>query len=234
MENSLLTETGKAIGDYLHGSGGLSHTLSKPELCKIVDDCFTVVEEENSNRLVWYSSYGSNMWRERFMCYIQGGSPKGSASVQRGAVDSTAPRSTRPICYKKEVFFGRKHPFWHAATCYLNVYDGADNSEAPCSEDYLIVGNELGGQCWEAAQAKEIARRMEEGEPMGFGRMYLITEEQFLEVLRQENNEQCVDVDFTAASQELVTCLDPTSYYGDLVSLGVCPKLLAVHRGYLP
>lgn len=73
------------VSEYLHGSAGLSHTLTKGELHGIVDACFAAVEEENSRRLVWYSSYGSNMWRERFMCYIQGGSPKGSASVQRGA-----------------------------------------------------------------------------------------------------------------------------------------------------
>lgn len=23
--------------------------------------------------MVWYASYGSNMWRDRFLCYIQGG-----------------------------------------------------------------------------------------------------------------------------------------------------------------
>ena len=155
------------------------------------------------------------------MCYIQGGSPKGSSSVQRGAVDSTPPRSSRPIVYKKEIFFGRKHPFWHAATCYLNVYDDNECGEAPRSEDYLMVGKETGSQLWEPAQVDEMAHRIAHGEPIGQGRMYLITEEQFLEVLRQENNEQCVDVDFTKASRNLVTCLDPTSYYGDLVSLGM-------------
>lgn len=26
-----------------------------------------------SQPMVWYASYGSNMWRDRFLCYIQGG-----------------------------------------------------------------------------------------------------------------------------------------------------------------
>ena len=26
-----------------------------------------------SNIVVWYASYGSNMWKDRFLCYIEGG-----------------------------------------------------------------------------------------------------------------------------------------------------------------
>ena len=33
-------------------------------------------QEQSSPKRVWYASYGSNLQRERLMCYIKGGTPK--------------------------------------------------------------------------------------------------------------------------------------------------------------
>ena len=42
-------------------------------------------QKENDEELVWYLSYGSNLLEERFLCYIEGGTPPGSKSFHSGS-----------------------------------------------------------------------------------------------------------------------------------------------------
>ena len=40
---------------------------------------------------VWYASYGSNMSKERFLCYIRGGSVEGMTKRCEGCADPSEP-----------------------------------------------------------------------------------------------------------------------------------------------
>ena len=42
-------------------------------------------QKENDEELVWYLSYGSNLLEERFLCYIEEGTPPGSKSFHSGS-----------------------------------------------------------------------------------------------------------------------------------------------------
>ena len=44
-----------------------------------------------STNYVWYASYGSNINKDRFLCYIKGGQPMGSTKIERGCKDQTLP-----------------------------------------------------------------------------------------------------------------------------------------------
>ncbi|KAL0856375.1 hypothetical protein Bca101_061528 [Brassica carinata] len=41
---------------------------------------------------VWYASFGSNMWKQRFLCYIQGGQVEGMTKPCVGSMDKSLPK----------------------------------------------------------------------------------------------------------------------------------------------
>ncbi|CAN7024431.1 unnamed protein product [Brassica oleracea var. botrytis] len=55
---------------------------------------------------VWYASFGSNMWKPRFLCYIQGGQAAGMKKACVGAMDKTPPKETTwgTFCSTLELF----------------------------------------------------------------------------------------------------------------------------------
>lgn len=61
---------------------------------------------------VWYASYGSNMARERMLCYLEGGSPRGSEMVQVGARNSALPVNDVPVRLPGSVFFSGRSRRW--------------------------------------------------------------------------------------------------------------------------
>jgi hypothetical protein len=70
-------------------------------------------EFENMNsRLVWYAAYGSNLCRERFLCYIRGGTPPGSNRTYVGCDDKSLPRNVRSIRIPHQLFFAGTAPGW--------------------------------------------------------------------------------------------------------------------------
>ncbi|KAH7528921.1 hypothetical protein FEM48_Zijuj05G0129000 [Ziziphus jujuba var. spinosa] len=56
---------------------------------------------------IWYSSFGSNMWRPRFMCYIQGGQVEGLQRPLPGCMDKSPPKGTLWKILPYRLFFGR-------------------------------------------------------------------------------------------------------------------------------
>jgi hypothetical protein len=53
---------------------------------------------------VWYASYGSNMCKERFMCYIRGGSVEGMVRPCEGCEDPTEPTDDTYIKINHELY----------------------------------------------------------------------------------------------------------------------------------
>ncbi|GAB4845402.1 Histone deacetylase 5, variant 2 [Ancistrocladus abbreviatus] len=56
---------------------------------------------------IWYATYGSNMWKHRFLCYIEGGQVEGMRKPCPGSMDRSPPKE---ILWKRiphRLFFGR-------------------------------------------------------------------------------------------------------------------------------
>jgi len=99
---------------------------------------------------VWYAAYGSNLSRQRFMCYIQGGTPEHASTHFPGCQDTTPPRHEKSFIIHHELYFADISSTW-----------------------------ENGGVAFLVPERSPLAST--------FGRIYLITAEQFLHVLKQEN-----------------------------------------------
>ena len=65
-----------------------------------------------NSRLVWYAAYGSNLCHERFLCYIQGGTPPGSKRTYVGCDDKSLPRDTRSSRIPHRLFFAGTARGW--------------------------------------------------------------------------------------------------------------------------
>jgi hypothetical protein len=131
---------------------------------------------------VYYAGYGSNLMRERFLCYIKGGRPPGSVVEERGCRDKTDPLRDRPVRIAYPLYFSRYSPRWGGGVAFLGH---------------------------------------ERGKKATLGRMYLISEEQFTDVLRQENGNDQLTVDF--ARLRLCGSLQvSSSWYGRILALDDC------------
>lgn len=119
--------------------------------------------------LVWYASYGSNLLKDRFMCYIQGGTPAGASTNFPGCSDKTEPKEDRHLIIPYTLYFSKESPTW-----------------------------ENKGVAFIKSAKNDKTRTL--------GRMYLITSEQFKEIVGQENfgnlGESHIDIDFDALSKD--------------------------------
>jgi hypothetical protein len=114
-------------------------------------------QERAAVKLVWYASYGSNLKRERFMCYIKGGRPRGGAKQYLGCRDKRDPIESRPIPLNFELYFAGQSNTWRR---------GEKDSGVPGGIAFIRQNPERGPT---------------------LGRMYLITDGQFNDVVLQEN-----------------------------------------------
>lgn len=70
---------------------------------------------------IWYTSYGSNISTERFMCYIQGGKPEGATRTYQGCEDQTPPLDQKPIEIPHELYFAKNAKVWNGGgVCFIN------------------------------------------------------------------------------------------------------------------
>ncbi|XP_074570290.1 histone deacetylase 5-like [Curcuma longa] len=58
---------------------------------------------------VWYASYGSNMWKPRFLCYIEGGKVQGMTVPCCGSLDKSLPRGIIWKVLPHRLLFGRSY-----------------------------------------------------------------------------------------------------------------------------
>lgn len=133
-------------------------------------------------RLVWYVSYGSNLDRDRFMCYIEGGRPECSMQREIGCQDKTPPRALKPVTIPFPLYFAKESSRW-------------DNK----------------GVAFIGLQRSETEQTL--------GRMYLIIEEQFIEVVRQENNNLSIPIDLEEVKKN-GSKVFRKPWYGNIIYLG--------------
>ncbi|MFC4322859.1 hypothetical protein [Litchfieldia salsa] len=136
----------------------------------------------SGSNLVWYASYGSNLDRNRFLCYIEGGTPTGSSKKEVGCRDKTHPLMEKEIIIPHTLYFAKNADRWNNGGVAF-IGHGINNEE-----------NTL-------------------------GRMYLITDEQFKDLVCQENNQISIHMDLEEVIKEQSSTFRK-SWYGHIVYLG--------------
>lgn len=137
----------------------------------------------NYQSLVWYASYGSNLlYKDGFLCYIEGGVRRGSSQREKGCKDTTSPKKNKPIDIPYPLYFAESSSKWN-------------------NGGVAFVGLSKSGN-----------------DPT-VGRMYLITEEQFIDVVKQENGNQNISIDFEEVKRNGSRVFNK-SWYGNIVYLG--------------
>ncbi len=84
---------------------------------------------------VWYASYGSNLSRSRFECYLYGGRPLGASRTYPGARDRTPPTGDRALILPGQVYFAWQSPTWGGGVAF---YDPAADGEV-AARAYLLT-----------------------------------------------------------------------------------------------
>lgn len=134
-------------------------------------------------KYIWYASYGSNILEKRFLCYIQGGQPDGSAKVYDGCNDKSLPIDKEEIYINSELYFAKHSNQWNGGVCFIKT-----NFEP---------------------------------QQQTLGRMYLITKEQFADIVKQEtNSEQSPNINFEMAITDGSSTFADGSWYGSIIYLG--------------
>lgn len=92
--------------------------------------------DENTD-LIWYAVYGSNLSHERFMYYINGGTPPGSAREYHACEDTTPPRAVLSYEMNYELVFGKNSGAWqNGGVAFVN---NIENTQArTLAKLYLI------------------------------------------------------------------------------------------------
>lgn len=94
---------------------------------------------------VWYVSYGSNMLKERFMCYIKGGSFEGSR-YRQACSDATPPLAVKTFEIPYDMYFGNTSGSWQ--NCGVSFLDVSKRGKA-FGVAYLITKDQFRHVCAE-------------------------------------------------------------------------------------
>lgn len=70
---------------------------------------------------LWYVSYGSNLFAERFTCYLAGGRAPGGRWTNPGARDPSPPTGDRRIDLDRALVFGGPSHTWHGGPAFLDL-----------------------------------------------------------------------------------------------------------------
>jgi len=107
---------------------------------------------EPGKKYVWYASYGSNMYLQRFLAYIKGSRVPGLEFEEEGCRDPSDPIDEKVMILGHKTYFARKSLRWNGSPIFLEKQSTCEIVSKPT-----------------------------------YARMYLITEEQFDDVVAQEN-----------------------------------------------
>jgi hypothetical protein len=87
--------------------------------------------------MLWYVAYGSNLHRDRFLCYVRGGRPAGAARTYPGCRDPRPPAADRPVHLPGGIYFALTSLVWGGGMAF---YDPAPDGEAPARAYLLTAG----------------------------------------------------------------------------------------------
>lgn len=134
---------------------------------------------------VWYLSYGSNMYKDRFLCYINGGRFETSNIVEQGCKDNSLPVDERNVVIENELFFS------------------------------------LQSAKWQNMGIAFVMKRKTQGSKT-FAKIYMITREQFEDVVKQENGidvNDVIDIDYELFNKKREVLVFEKEDYGMLLKI---------------
>jgi hypothetical protein len=97
---------------------------------------------QNKPTHVWYASYGSNLLRERFLCYIVGGTPEGARRNHTGSTDTTLPLQDRSIAIPYPLYFAEMSESWQDAGVAF-ITEQRTVKDATLGRMYLITAEQF-------------------------------------------------------------------------------------------
>ncbi|XP_048137743.1 histone deacetylase 5-like isoform X3 [Rhodamnia argentea] len=84
-------------------------TLRVDEDCRVLAESASVSwRSDLSNIDIWYATFGSNMWKPRFLFYIEGGQVDGMQKLCSGSMDKRPPKEILWKIFPHRLFFGRE------------------------------------------------------------------------------------------------------------------------------
>lgn len=92
---------------------------------------------DNDPVMLWYVAYGSNLHRDRFLCYLAGGRPAGAARTYTGCRDPRPPAADRPVLLPGGIYFAQTSPVWGGGVAF---YDPSLPGLAPARAYLLTTG----------------------------------------------------------------------------------------------
>ncbi|XP_023633606.1 histone deacetylase 5 isoform X1 [Capsella rubella] len=102
----LISSSDSEIEDDDHG---LVDQISKLSIENYqVDTASTSWRADLAKVDVWYACFGSNMWKPRFLCYIQGGQVDGMKKACVGSMDKSPPKEIVWETFPHRLFFGQE------------------------------------------------------------------------------------------------------------------------------
>lgn len=126
--HDLTTEALKREGESME-SGQVSQmtfeeSIRMAELISVDRENELVSRRINEEKTyVWYASYGSNMWNDRFMCYLQGGQVEGMKRKFLGSRHKVSPSATSWMQVGNQMFFGHSYTstWGHGGVAFLEA-----------------------------------------------------------------------------------------------------------------
>lgn len=89
--------------------------------------------------MLWYAAYGSNLHRDRFLCYVRGGRLAGAARTYTGCRDPRPPADDRPVLLPGGIYFALESQVWGGGMAF---YDPALPGEA-LARAYLLTDGQF-------------------------------------------------------------------------------------------
>jgi len=69
---------------------------------------------------IYYASYGSNLFADRFHAYIAGGKPEGANRTYEGSRDKTLPKDDIPVALNGTIFYAGESRAWTGGVAFLD------------------------------------------------------------------------------------------------------------------
>src|SRR5690348_6833173 len=91
------------------------------------------------NTWVWYAAYGTNLRRERFLCYLGGGRPEGALRGYPGCRDRSPPRAEVVLSLPGRLTFGGESSTWTGGMAFLET----SASTRVWARGYLVTVGQL-------------------------------------------------------------------------------------------
>jgi hypothetical protein len=115
--------------------------------------------------VIWYVAYGSNLDRERFHHYLQGGAAPGARRVLTGARDTSPPADERAVTLPGTMFFAWESPTWGGGISFVEV-GGAENRTSTDTDVVLGRAYLLTDEQFSDVATQEMHREPDQAAPL--------------------------------------------------------------------